>query len=45
MPFRGWGVAGGLLLIATIAPFEPLNAAQEEQWLQLTTNLQQHPSP
>ncbi len=30
MPFRGWGVAGGLLLIATIAPLEPLNAAQEQ---------------
>ena len=30
MPFRGWGVAGGLLLIATITPLEPLNAAQEK---------------
>ncbi len=29
MPFKAWGVAGGLLLIATILPFGPLHAAQE----------------
>ena len=29
MPFKAWGVAGGLLLIATILPLGPLHAAQE----------------
>ena len=29
MPFKAWGVAGGLLLIATILPLGPLHATQE----------------